>query len=111
MSETILVLGEESYDDDTGELIPPQVIREVAGCVVDTAGQTKIDGVDVSDGNTDRLRILAPAGAVFREGEAVEVRGVVYRVKHIPFDYSVGRRPVLARHRPRTMVIVERKES
>ncbi|MDO5373032.1 MAG: hypothetical protein Q4F10_06225 [Corynebacterium glutamicum] len=109
MSETIRVLGKDSYHPETGVLIPA-ASRSIAGCVIDTAGQSKIDGVDVSDGNTDRLRVLAPAGAVISEGEAVEIRSLVYYVAHIPFDYSVGRRPVLARHKPKTLFIVERRE-
>lgn len=111
MNETIRVLGEEDYDEEKGTLIPAAVIRNIPGCVIDTAGQSKINGDDISDGNTDRLRILAPAGTVIHEGETVEIRGVVYRVQHIPFDYSVGRRPVLARHRPRLLFIAERKEA
>lgn len=110
MSETVLVLGEGQYDQIKGTWIPASILREIPGCVLDTAGQSKINGDDVSDGNTDRLRILAPAGTVIREGEIIEVRGITYRVQHIPFDYSVGRRPVLARHRPRVLFIAERKE-
>lgn len=110
MSEVIRILGEEQYDKDKGTLISGSGVRDIAGCVIDTAGQSKVNGFDVSDGNTDRLRVLAPAGTKVSEGESVEIRGIIYRIAHIPFDYSVGRRPVLHRHRPRTMFIAERKE-
>lgn len=110
MSETIYVLGAHRLDADD-KLIPGSGRREIPDCVVDTAGQSKINGEDVPDGNTDTLRVLAPAGTVIKQGERVEVRGDEYKVKHIPFDASVGRRPALARHRPRTLIIVERKEA
>lgn len=110
VAETVLVVGEDRFDAD-GNLIPGGSGREIPGCVVDTAGQSKIDDLDVSDGNTDTLRILAPGGTTIRQGERVQVRGVEYTVKHIPFDASVGRRPALARHKPKVLFIVERKES
>ncbi|MCS5479832.1 hypothetical protein NYP18_09185 [Corynebacterium sp. YIM 101645] len=110
MSETINVLGRESKDRD-GHLVFTPDHREIPGCVVDIDGQSKVQGEDVPDGNTDRLRVLAPAGTVLQVGDIVRVRGEEYTVQYAPFDYSVGRRPVLRRHRPKTLFIVERREA
>ena len=111
MSEQIDVWGRDRKDPD-GRLIRGGLERVIDDCVVDTAGQSTINGADVPDGNTDTLRILAPAGSNIRVGERVKVRGVEYVVKFIPFDYSHSRRrPAVAYHRPRTLIIVERKEA
>lgn len=111
MSEQIEVWGRDRKDPD-GRLIRGGLERVIDDCVVDTAGQSTINGDDVPDGNTDTLRILAPAGSNIRVGERVKVRGVDYVVQYIPFDYSYARRrPAVAYHRPRTLIIVERKEA
>lgn len=108
VSESIFIKTADQFDADD-ELIPGSGRREVAGCVIDTAGQSKINEIDVSDGDTTTLRILAPGGSKIFVGQEAEVRGETYVVKHVPFDYAVGRRPALARHRPRVLIIVERK--
>lgn len=109
VSESIFVTSEPIEDGD-GNIAPGGQTRRIDGCVIDTAGQSVINGEDVSDGNSDRLRILAPPGKSLFEGEVLTVRGERYVVVHIPFDYSIGRRPVMARHRPKVLVIAERRE-
>lgn len=110
MSETIVVHGRDRFDPD-GEIIPGSGRREIAGCVVAPSGQAKITDDGIVDGDTTTLEVVAPGGSVIREGERVVWRGVEYVVKHVPFDWSVGRRPALSRHRPRTVFTVERKEA
>lgn len=111
MSERVVILGEDVKDSD-GNITEGAGNRVIDGCVVDMAGQSGIDGDDVVDGNSDTLKVLAPPGTVVREGERVMIRGVEYTIAYIPFDYSVGRRPVLGRrHRPRTVFIAERREA
>ena len=106
--ETLQVVATATtYDPDGNPIEHPEgaVIRH---CVVEPAGQAKIDDRDVVSGDTTTLRVLAPAGTVVEEGARVKYRGDLYTVKFDPFDYSVGRRPVLARHRPRTLFLIER---
>lgn len=111
MSETIQVTGKD-HKDPRGNLIPGQWLRDIEDCIIDIDGQNKINGQDTPDGNTDRLRILAPGGSRLVVGEWVTVRGEGYKVLYSSFDYSHGRRrPAVARHRPRTLVIVERREA
>jgi len=109
MSETVVIGGGESVTDPDGNLVPGSAGREVRDVVVSPHGESRIDAVDL-DGSTAVLELLAPAGTTCREGEQVTVRGLVYRVKHAPFDWSVGRRPAVARHRPRVKIVVERGE-
>lgn len=109
MSESIIVLGHERLDAD-GHLVYDQRPRRVDDCVVGPQGQAVIEGQGIFSGDTTTLQVLPPGGTAIQEGEVVRIRGVDYTVKHVPFDYSHGRRPALASHRPRTVVIVERKE-
>lgn len=110
VSERIYQVGPPTKDADDN-IIPGSGRRPIDDCVVDTDGQSKINGEDVSDGNSDRLRILAPAGTVLKEGQVLEIRGERYLVAHIPFDHSIGRRPVMSRHRPKVLIIAERREA
>ena len=109
MSETIRSIGREVVDAD-GRRKLVGTPRDIEDCVVGPEGQAVIEGQGFFSGNTTTLQVLAPAGTVIAEGEVVRVRGVDYKVKHVPFDYSVGRRPWLSSHRPRTVFVIERKE-
>lgn len=109
MSESIIVLGKEKLDRD-GRLVYDAHPRTIDDCIVGPHGQAVIDGQGIFSGDTTTLQVLAPGGATIREGEIVEIRGQTYSVKHVPFDYSRGRRPALASHQPRTAIVVERKE-
>lgn len=108
MSETVTVVGEDEYDWD-GNLIPGSGKREIAGCTVSPAGQSRIDQADV-DGITSSLQVLAPAGTTIAEGEQVKIRGLTYTVDQVPFDWSHRRRPANPRHRPKVAFIVKRGE-
>lgn len=108
MSETVLVGGRDEVDWD-GNLVPGAGSREIHDCVVSPVGQSRIEQDDF-DGNTKMLQVLAPAGTAIAEGDEVTIRGLEYRVQFAPFDWSHGRRPALARHRPRVAFTVERSE-
>lgn len=108
MAETVIVVGKDEYDWD-GNLLPGNSEREIHNCVVSPAGQSRIDQPGV-DGNTSTLEVLAPAGSVISEGDVVTIRGLVYEVKFVPFDWSTGRRPANPRHRPKVAFTVERGE-
>lgn len=106
--ETLHVVAEATAYDPDGNPIPHPEGEAIHHCVVEPAGQATIDDRDVVAGDTTTLRVLAPAGTVVEEGARVRYRGDLYTVKFDPFDYSIGRRPVLARHRPRTLFLIER---
>lgn len=110
MPEVLKVIGKDTYDR-YGRLIPSSEGREIPGCVVGLRGQASIDGTGVWDGDATTLEVLAPPGTVIREGETVECRGQLYTVSHVPFDWSVGRRPWNAMHVPRVQFQIERKEA
>lgn len=108
MGETIKVIGHPIFDDD-GHRIDRGPSFEISDCVVSPLGESRIDQADV-DGTSTKLQILAPPGTDIDEGSEVLIRGVVYTVMQIPFDWSIGRRPVVTHHRPRVRIVVEREE-
>ena len=110
VAETLIVRGEATLDR-FGDLVKSGEERVIHGCVVGLRGQSDIDGGGVWDGDATTLEVLAPGGTRILEGEIVEFRGEEYTVAHTPFDWSVGRRPVNPRHRPRTRFIIEKKEA
>lgn len=110
MSEILLVTGKPTLDR-YGDLVMAPDSREISDCVVGLRGQSDIDGGGVWDGDATTLEVLAPGGTEIREGETVQCRGVEYVVTNVPFDWSVGRRPVNPRHAPRTRFLIERKEA
>lgn len=98
-------------EDHRGRIVQIAEDRTIDGCTVFPAGQSKINDLDIEDGDVTTLSVLMPAGTSIAEGEWVSIRGVEYRVKHVPFDWSVGRRPVLSRHHPKVQITVERGEA
>lgn len=110
MSETILVTGKPVLDR-YGDLVTPSEAREIPGCVIGLRGQADINGGGVWDGDATILEVLAPGGTEIREGDTVTFRGEAYVVTNVPFDWSVGRRPVNPRHRPRTRFLIEKREA
>lgn len=106
--ETLEIVAEHERYDPDGNPIRSAAGGVIRHCVVEPVGQATIDDRDVVSGDTTTLRVLAPAGTVVEEGARVRYRRDVYTVKFDPFDYSRGRRPVLARHRPRTLFLIER---
>lgn len=100
------VIGRDSRDRPTyGPDVP------VEHCVVSPAGDQVIRGDDFVHGDITKLQVLAPAGTVVKDGDIVVIRGEDYTVQQLKsFDYSVGRRPAVARHRPKVVFVVERGE-
>lgn len=110
MTETIRVKGKISFDR-FGRPIRDSADRTISGCVIGMHSQSDVDGAGVIDGDATSLDVFAPAGTVLTEGTEVDVRGKTYVVVNVPFDWSVGRRPVNRLHQPRVQFVVERKEA
>ena len=110
LAESLIVVGEPVVDR-YGDVVSPGGERVIDGCVVGLQGQADVNGGGVWDGDATTLEVLAPGGTVIEEGERVIFRGDEYTVAHVPFDWSVGRRPVNPRHRPRTRFLIERGEA
>lgn len=100
--ETVTVLGELTYSD-YGKLLGSEVVATIEHCVIGPAGDSEAtdDGYFTADVN--RLTVYAPPGTVVEDGARVDIRGRVYVVQARGFDYSVGRRPVVPRHRPKVV--------
>lgn len=100
--ETVTVLGELTYSD-YGKLLGSEVVATIEHCVIGPAGDSEAtdDGYFTADVN--RLTVYAPPGTVVEDGARVDIRGRVYIVQARGFDYSVGRRPVVPRHRPKVV--------
>ena len=92
-------------EDADGNLIPGTG-SFTKFCRVWPAGFSDMEGQDF-DGNTTTLTVQAPAGAPYEVGMQVEVRGELYEVIHVPFDWSHGRRAAHPRHQPQVMLTVE----
>ena len=110
MTEKVIVVGSPVVDR-YGDVIDNGGRREISGCVVGLLGQAEVDGPGVWDGDSTVMEVLAPPGTVIDQGDIVEVRGERYVVKHVPFDWSVGRRAAHPRHRPPVRFLVERGEA
>lgn len=109
--ETIHLLAEEPTRNEYGKVLGWKVERSIPGCVISPAGDQVVQGEGFIHGDLTKLQVLAPAGTTVEEGQHVQIRGEIYRVEFTPFDYSVGRRPALRRHRPRVIFTVVRGES
>lgn len=108
--EVVKVLGEEQRSD-YGKLLGYEVLEDLHGCTVSPAGDSIVNGDGFIHGDISKLQVLAPASSVVVEGQQVEIRGQIYTVDFTPFDYSHGRRPVLAAHQPRVMFTVSRGDA
>lgn len=100
--ETIKLLGEPRYSD-YGQLLGREILGTIEHCVIGPAGDSEVldDGYFTADVN--RLQVFAPPGTVIEDRARVDIRGRVYIVQARGFDYSPGRRPVVARHRPKVV--------
>lgn len=108
--ETLLIRGEIIDRDPRGRPIYGPDIP-VEHCVVSPAGDQVVKGGGFAHGDISRLQIIAPAGTEVCDGNVVVIRGEEFIVEQWrSFDYSVGRRPVLRRHQPKVVFIVERGE-
>lgn len=110
VGESVFIRGEVTGRDHRGRPIyGPD--REVPGCVVSPAGDQVVKGDDFVHGDISKLQVIAPPGTSVGDGDVVVIRGEDFTVNQLQsFDYSVGRRPVLRRHRPPVVFVVERGE-
>lgn len=108
--EAIVVIGSPGGVDDDGYPLPGGADVEIRGCRVQRAGSGDLTD-EYRDGSLDRLRVFAPAGTVIASGRDVLIRGERYRVDGVVFDWSVGRRAVVARHSPGVEFTVKRGEA
>lgn len=108
--ETITVIGED-YETPDGRVVENTRKQYIDNCVVHPVGQSETEDVDVWDGDTRELRVLAPAGTAIENGQRVEFRGVEYVTKYTSFDYAPIRRPVIARHRVGVVFNIVREEA
>ncbi|MEJ6013814.1 hypothetical protein WG936_08195 [Corynebacterium sp. H127] len=107
--ETIQRIGEPVEDAD-GRIIDAPILGEFVG-IVSPLGGGQFSTDTITDGSTKQLQVLAPAGTAVKEGDILRIRGLEYRVKEIPWDWSMNRRPVLARHAPKVQIMCDRKEA
>ncbi len=108
--ESVFIRGEVIDRDYRGRPIYGED-REIPGCVVSPAGDQVIKGDDFVHGDISKLQVIAPPGTVVSDGDVVVIRGEDFTVNQLEsFDYSVGRRPALRRHRPPVVFVVERGE-
>lgn len=105
----VTLLGSAGGVDPDGYPLPGGEDVDVPGCIVQLASTDESVGVDRS-AQVESLRVFAPAGTVVAHGRLVRIRGEVYRVAGIPFDWSAHRRPLFGGHRPRVEFTVERGE-
>lgn len=108
--ESVFIRGNVTGRDHRGRPIYG-ANRELKHCVVSPAGDQVIRGDDFVHGDITKLQVIAPGGVAVDDGDVVVIRGEDYVVQQLQsFDYSVGRRPVVASHRPKTVFVVERGE-
>ena len=106
----IYVKGERAGFDARGRPVfaPP---RKIEPCVIAPAGDETVEADGMVSGDISKLQVIAPAGTVVKDGDVITIHGEDYTVSQMAsFDYSLGRRPVFARHRPKVVFIVERGE-
>lgn len=110
--ETVEVLG-EAQRSPYGKLLDRPVVKEINHCVISPAGDSKDPG-GLADGyvhaDINKYQVLAPPGTQVVEGQIIRIRGEEFTVDFTPFDYSVGRRPVVRRHRPKVLFTASRGE-
>ena|GEM_PF-1809665 len=125
--EWIQVIRHESYDPDgnliedphvfTPGNIPPGFNVLPGGIFVQAVvglADTGMEALPSTEAVHNRLVVYMPPGVRVEQGDVVRLmqRGEEeYTVVSVPFDWSVGRRPVNPRHKPKLAITVERKEA
>lgn len=109
--EKILINASPDYDPD-GNLVEAVSAGEFFADVA-PIGDGVVDAPEsgIADGNSKRLQLLTMNSPTINVGDEVVIRGEPYSVIYRPWDWGVGRRPVLRSHRPRIQIICERKEA
>lgn len=107
--ETVTVQPRSGGVDAYGYPLPPGSPRHIEGCVVQPTVLSQDSGRDRT-GQVLEYRVIAPAGTVIEDKDAVLIRGRRFTVTAEAFDYSTHRRPALSSHRPRVEFIAKRGE-
>lgn len=94
------------FDRDGRRL--PTTTAETVQAVVSPAAGSDLEDLS-STGGWESVQVIAPAGVRVSIDDVVVIRGERYKVTRLPWDYSVGRRPVNPRHRPRTVFFADRE--
>lgn len=109
--EKILIQASPEYDHDGNLTETPKGSFFMADVAPVGDGAISDPSSGVVDGNSRRLQLLTTDSPPVEIGDVVVVRGETYAVIYKPWDWGVGRRPVLRSHRPRVQIICERKET
>lgn len=111
--EVVEILG-EAQRSPYGALLARPVVTTIQHCIVGPSGDNR-DAGGTADGyvhaDINKIQVLAPPGTKVEEGTVIRVRGEEYVVDFTPFDYSVGRRAVVRRHRPKVLFTASRGEA
>lgn len=108
--ETITIMSPARYNQFGSEL-ERTVVSEIPNCVIAPAGDTQQLGGSAAGyvhADVKKLQVIAPPGTIVEEGMTISIRGLLYTVDFTPFDYSVGRKPALSRHKPKVVFTVSR---
>lgn len=84
---------------------------EIQHCVVAPAGNSAEISEGVISADVTKMQVFAPPGTRVEEGASVLIRGELYTVDAMGFDYAVGRVPVVSRHQPRVVFTASRGEA
>lgn len=106
--ELVEIRRRELLDDDGYPLDWAEAPTTVAANV-EPLSSNDVNGVGVA-GELERLKVFLPAGTVINTKDVLLIRGEAYTVTGIPFDWGIGRKRRMTRHKPRVVVIVERGE-
>lgn len=108
--EPVYVVGEQERDE-WGEVLGNKILKTIPNCIVSPAGDYVVQGESYTHGDITKYQVLAPAGTKLGDGDIVQIRGEIFQVDPLQsFDYSIGRRPALRRHRPKVIFTVSRGE-
>lgn len=108
MGEMVGINSHESYDAD-GNLVSSPIGSMIEGIVSPLGKETVDDQFTIGD--VTSVQVLFPPGTVVSVGDILTIRGLIFRVKYLPWDWSYGRRPWNSRHIPRVQVVAERGEA
>lgn len=93
--------------DDAGNPVPGGLPRSIIVKSIQPLSLEEMSDEDKS-GTIDSLRVWTGPGVEVHEGDQAEIRGLIYLIRTTAWDWSVDRRPVVARHRPGVVFDCER---
>lgn len=108
--ETLTIKGSGGGVDDYGYPLPGGADREIVARRIQPLNLEEMSDED-RDGTVDALRVWCDPGSEVRQGDEVDIRGLVYKVVKTPWDWSRNRRPALSSHRPSLVFDARRGEA